>query len=156
MTDNTELKLRKLHRGYVLTDFNGDEIGIKDSEQAIDELKKILKPEEKVDQSMPIIEIDKIEKERVADLQKKIFEKAKEQIGMTGKVNGAKIARELNIGHSTAHTYIKKMSIEIEALIKMWQDKQQPSTEKDNIKDEKENEIPNEDYTDKNIDEDAV
>ena len=135
----TELKLGKLYRGFVLTDFNGNEIGIKDYEQAMEEIKKLIKPGE-LDEGygQPVVEKSisgksimdvsaqkespKKERRPTVEIHREIFEKAKEHINLTGKVSGAKISRELNINTSTVHSHLRKMNIELEALIKKWQD----------------------------------
>ncbi len=117
----TELKLKRLYRGFVLTDFDGNDIGCKDSEQALEEIKKLLKIDEMVEK--PVVEDEKHRiKYTTVELQRKIFEKAKEQISLTGKTNGAEIARELGTNNSTVHNHIKKMSIELDELIKKWQE----------------------------------
>ena len=122
-----ELKLKKLHRGYVLTDFDGNEVGIKDSEQAMQEIKKLIKPEDGPEQSIAGQPIK--EKKRITvELQREIFEKAKEQISLVGKVSGAKISRDLAISASTVHNHLKKMNAELEELIKKWQDERDKST----------------------------
>ena len=123
-----ELKLRQLHRGYVLTDFEANEIGIRDSEHAIDEIKKLLKLDEQqsikqdVQKNSKMLsqEIQPIRQEKpdFLELQAKILEKAKEQISLTGKVNGTKIARELGMNYSTVHHRLKKLTTEIDELIK--------------------------------------
>lgn len=116
-----ELKLKQLHRGYVLTDFDGNEVGIKDSEQALEEIKKQLNLDEKSEQ--PIVEenAQKV-KYTTIELHRKIFEKAKEQISLTGKINGAKIARELDANASNVHSHLRKMNTELDELMKNWQD----------------------------------
>ena len=62
----TELILKKLDRGFILKDFDGNEIGIRDSEQAIEEIKILIKPDEKhiiYTIEKPIIDItDQMEK----------------------------------------------------------------------------------------------
>lgn len=127
----TELKLKQLHRGYVLTDFDGNEVGIKDSTQAMEEIRKLLKIDKKSD--LPIVEEHtRKTKNSTIELHRNIFENAKEQISSTGKVNCAKIARELDINNSTVHVHIKKMNSELEILIKKWKeerDKQMPNVE---------------------------
>ena len=74
-------------------------------------------------------------------MQREIFENAKEQINLTGKVVGIKIARDLVINPSTVSNHLKKMDLELERLIKKWQDdhdRSQPVVEtkvdQDNIK----------------------
>lgn len=42
MKNMQELKLKTLFRGYILTDFDGNDMGIKDAEHAIEEIKKLL------------------------------------------------------------------------------------------------------------------
>lgn len=124
----TEIKLKKLHRGYVLTDFEGNEIGIKDSVQAMEEVEKLLGSDEKsVQSTKQSIEQSTVEEplkktRNTAELHRTIFEKAKEQIELTGKVSPVKISRELEINNSTVHLHIRKMSIELDALIKKRQD----------------------------------
>jgi len=121
-----ELKLKKLHRGYVLTDFDGNDIGIKDSEQAMQEIKKLVMPEDGSEQSVAEQPIK--EKRRVTvELQREIFEKAKEQISLVGRVSKAKISRDLGINPSTVHNHLKKMNAELEELIKKWQDEHDKS-----------------------------
>lgn len=56
------------------------------------------------------------------ELRRKIFEKAKEQIGLVGKVDVSKIAEYLKIDVSTTNDHIKKMGLELAFLIKTWQD----------------------------------
>ena len=135
-----ELKLKKLFRGYVLSDFEGNEIGIKDSEQAIIEIKKPIYQDEISDQSVAEQPI-KEKRRTTVELQREIFENAKEQINLTGKVVGIKIARDLVINPSTVSNHLKKMDLELERLIKKWQDdhdRSQPVVEtkvdQDNIK----------------------
>lgn len=116
-----ELKLRKLDRGYILTDFDDHEIGIKDSEQAIEEIKKLLKPDNKPEK--PITDGNTLEtKPNTVEIHRKIFEKAKEQIESVGKINVAKIARDLGINISTTRGHIIKMNPELETLIKKWKE----------------------------------
>lgn len=114
-----ELKLKQLYRGYVLTDFEGNEVGIKDTDQAMEEIKKLLKFDEKSEEDS-ILE-QKIKPNHI-ELHRMIFEAAKEQISLYGKVNGAKIARELDINNSTVHSHLRKMNLELEDLIKKWQE----------------------------------
>ena len=123
----TELKLKKLHRGYVLTDFDGNEIGVKDSEQAMQEIKKLVKPED--EHGQPAVEQPIKEKKRITvELQREIFEKAKEQINLVGRISKAKISRDLGINASTVHNHLKKMNAELEELIKKWQEEHDKST----------------------------
>lgn len=117
----TELKLKQLHRGYVLTDFDNNEIGVKDSGQAMEEIGKLLKPDERFEQSTVKGPIKKT-RPNTAELHRQIFEKAKEQIDITGKVNAAKIARELELNNSSVHSHLKKMNVELETIIKKWND----------------------------------
>jgi hypothetical protein len=141
-----ELKLRRLHRGFLLTDFNNNEVGCKDSEQVLEEIKKLIihdekpttetsekpiseKPiSEKPISEKPISEKPISEKpirkkrESTVELQRKIFEAAKEQIDLTGKINGAQIARDLQANQSTVSNHLKGMEIELGILIKKWQD----------------------------------
>ena len=125
----TELKLRQLHRGFVLTDFENNEIGIKDGYQAIEEIKKLLKLDEygqkeseeeivpeKIPEKIPILE--SVKKPSYIELHRQIFEMVREQIESIGSFNGAKIARELGVNNSTVHNHIKKMQVEIDDLIK--------------------------------------
>ena len=135
-----ELKLKKLFRGYVLSDFEGNEIGIKDSEQAMIEIKKLIYHDEISEQSVAEQPI-KEKRRTTVELQREIFENAKEQINLTGKVVGIKIARDLVINPSTVSNHLKKMDLELEGLIKKWQDdhdRSQPVVEtkvdQDNIK----------------------
>lgn len=121
-----ELKLRQLHRGYVLTDFEGNEVGVKDSEQAIEEVKKLLNGN---NSEKPPVEDSEHVKEQIqkvrytrTELQRKVFEKAKEQISLTGKTNGAEIARELGSNPSTINIHLNRMRIELDELVKKWQD----------------------------------
>lgn len=117
----TELKLEQLHRGYVLTDFEGNKIGCKDSEQAIEEIKTLLKIDEKFEQ--PVVEENKHKtKYTTVELHRKIFEAAKEQISLTGKINGAEIARGLDANASNVHAHLKKLSTELDELIKKWRE----------------------------------
>jgi DNA-binding NarL/FixJ family response regulator len=123
----TELKLRQLHRGYVLTDFEGNEVGVKDSEQAIEEVKKLLnggnseKPP--VEDSSQVQEQARTKKVKytTVELHRKIFEIAKEQISVTGKTNGAEIARALGTNASNVSNHLKKMT-ELDELEKKWKD----------------------------------
>lgn len=132
----TELRLRKLYRGYVFTDFDGNEIGCKDTEQAMDEIARLLVPDKKFEESATeksIIE-DKIAEKPVVEkrarktkasaieMHRKIFERAKDQIGLTGKINGAQIAREMGINASNVSAHLRRMHNELEILIKKWQD----------------------------------
>lgn len=134
-----ELKLRQLHRGFVLTDFNNNEIGCKDSEQALEEIKELIIHDEKSREQIaekpvaekPVAEKSVAEKsekrkrkkrESTVELQRKIFEIAKEQIDLTGKINGAQIARELQINPQAVSKHLKEMENELETLIKKWQD----------------------------------
>ena len=126
-----ELKLKQLYRGYVLTDFDGNEVAIKDKEEAIKEIKNLLNFDEKYKRSNSESYTQKT-KPNYAELHRNIFEKAKEQISLTGKVNGAKIARELTINNSTIHAHLNKMNAELEALIKNWHEQNIKST---NVKD---------------------
>jgi hypothetical protein len=134
-----------LYRGYVLTDFEGNEVAIKNGEEAIKEIKKLLNLDEKSEN--PISEVFTPKKSNYVEIHRNIFEKAKEQINLTGKVNGAKISRELEINASTVHAHLKKMNFELEELIKNWQVKNMKSTDakdirkdKNNIDDKKSNE----------------
>jgi len=115
----TELKLKQLHRGYVLTDFDGNDIGVKDSEQAMEEIRKLVKPGEESGQPA-IKEPLKKTRPNTAELHRQIFEKAKEQIDLTGKFSAVGISRALQINNSTVHSHLKKMNIELEELIKKW------------------------------------
>lgn len=126
-----ELKLRKLYRGYVFTDFEGNEIGCKDTEQAMDEVVKLLEPDKKSEESViedPVAEGPIAEKRArrtrasTIETHRKIFEKAKDQIELTGKINGAQIARELEVNASNVSIHLKKMHDELDMLIKKWQD----------------------------------
>jgi hypothetical protein len=121
MIKMAELKLRQLFRGFVLTDFDGNEVGCKDSEQAMTEIRQLLNLDEKSEQ---IVEEENSRKPRqsAVELHRNIFEKAKEQINLTGKVNGAQIARELEANASNIHSHLKKMHLELDELIKKWQD----------------------------------
>jgi DNA-binding transcriptional MerR regulator len=123
MKNMSELKLRPLYRGFVLTDFNGNEVGCKDLEHVIEEIKKLLKLDEESEKS---IEVEHSRKSRISavELHRNIFEKAKEQISMTGKVNGAQIGRELCANVSNIHNHLKKMDNELQELIKKWQDEE--------------------------------
>lgn len=113
-----ELKLKQLHRGYVLTDFEGNEVGIKDTNQAMEEIRKLLKFDEKSEESI----LEQKTKPNHIELHRMIFDAAKGQINIYGKVNGAKIARELNVNNSTVHSHLRKMNLELEDLIKKWQE----------------------------------
>jgi phage shock protein A len=130
MKNMTELKLRKLFRGYVFTDFDGNEIGCQDTEHAMEEIKKLLKPDEKSEE--PIVEksadvyVKKVRNSTV-ELQRKIFELAKEQISLKGKVNSAQIARDLDVNASNVSVHLKKMRDELEVMTKKWQDKRDES-----------------------------
>lgn len=117
----TELKLRQLYRGYVLTDFESNEIGCKDAEQAVEEIKKLLNINGKSEKTVAEENKQKT-KYTTVELHRKIFEAAKEQINLTGKINGAEIARGLDVNASNVHSHLKKMSIELEELMKKWQD----------------------------------
>jgi len=123
----TELKLRQLHRGYILTDFEGNEVGVKDKEQAIEEIRQLLNggnsetPIEDSSQLQEHAEQQKVKYSRV-ELQRKVFEKAKEQIELYGKTNGAEIARELGSNNSTINNHLNRMKVELDELIKKWQD----------------------------------
>jgi len=117
----TELKLRQLHRGYILTDFDGNEVGVKDPKQAMEEIKKLLNIDEKSEQQTTEEYTSKT-KQNTVELHRKIFEAAKEHISLNGKINGAKIARELEINISTVHSHLKKMNIELEKMITKWKD----------------------------------
>jgi hypothetical protein len=141
-----ELKLRQLHRGFLLTDFDNNEVGCKDFEQALEEIKKLIKPDGKFEESIaenptlekPITERSTTEnqivenhvvkkrakrtRESTIELHRKIFEAAKEQINLLGRVNGAQIARDLNVNASNVGNHLKKMESELDELIKKWQD----------------------------------
>lgn len=56
------------------------------------------------------------------ELHRKIFEKAKEQINLAGKVDASKIAEDLSVEILLANDHIKKMGLELAFLIKTWQD----------------------------------
>ncbi len=131
-----ELKLRQLHRGYVLTDFEGNEVGVKDSEQAVEEIKNLLngKNQENIIDEGNIqdseqgskeegqqLQIQKVRYNRT-ELHRKIFELAKEQINLTGRTNAAEIARELGSNHSTVSNHINKMKVELDKFVIKWQD----------------------------------
>ena len=116
----TELKLRQLYRGYVLTDFESNEIGCKDAEQAVEEIKKLLKVDERYEES--VLGESRKPKYTTVELHRKIFEAAKEQINLTGKINGAEIARELDANASNVHAHLKKLSTELNELIKKRQE----------------------------------
>lgn len=125
MKNMTELKLRRLFRGYVLTDFDGNEVGCKDSGQVMEEIKNLLKLDEKFEQPVTYkMEEYCIRKQRSSTIERhrNIFEKAREQINLTGKVNNAKIARDLNITPSNVGNHLKKMNVELDELIKKWQE----------------------------------
>lgn len=154
-----ELKLKQLHRGYVLTDFNDNEVGIKDTEQAMEEIKKLLSIDKKIEQSIADEHIQET-KPNPVELHRNIFEKAKEQISIHGKINCSQIARELGINISKARNHINKMNIELEGLIKKWQDerdKQVPNdgTKTNIVSDEIGKKIPN-DETGANNDRDKL
>ena len=126
-----ELKLRQLHRGFLLTDFNNNEVGCKDSEQALEEIKKLIICDEKSEGQItekPITEKPITEKrgrkkrESTVELHRKIFEAAKEQIDLTGKINNAQIARDLQANPSTVGIHLKGMENELGILTKKWQD----------------------------------
>lgn len=117
----TELKLEQLCRGYVLTDFDGNKVGIKDSKHAIEEIEKLLNIGRKSGQSI-VEKLIRKPKYNHVELHRNIFEKAKEQIGSYGKINCAKIARELNISYSNVRNHLDKMNLELDELIKKWQD----------------------------------
>jgi hypothetical protein len=121
MIKMTELKLRQLFRGFVLTDFDGNEVGCKDSEQAMTEIRQLLNLDEKSEQTVEE-ENSRKPRQSAVELHRNIFEKAKEQISLTGKVNGAQIARELEANASNIHSHLKKMHLELDELIKKWQD----------------------------------
>ena len=117
----TELKLRQLYRGYVLTDFESNEIGCKDAEQAVEEIKKLLKIDKNSEQ--PVAEENKQKtKYTTVELHRKIFEAARDQINLTGKINGAEIARGLDVNASNVHAHLKKLSTELDELIKKRQE----------------------------------
>jgi hypothetical protein len=61
-------------------------------------------------------------KRSTLELKRKIFEKAKEQIELLGRVNGARIARELGRNTSNVCIHLKKMDSELDELIKKWID----------------------------------
>ena len=63
-----------------------------------------------------------------AGLHRKIFEKAKDQINIAGRVNVSKIAEDLKIDVSVANDHIKKMGLELAFLTKTWQEKVDKST----------------------------
>lgn len=65
-----------------------------------------------------------------AELRSKIFEKAKEQINLVGKVDTSKIAEDLKINISETNDYISKMGLELTFLIKTWQDEVDKSTKR--------------------------
>ncbi len=134
-----ELKLRQLHRGFLLTDFDNNEVGCKDFEQALDEIKKLIIPDGKLEK--PIVEKPIMEKpiaqtvenhvvkkrarktrDSTAELHRKIFEVAKEQINLLGRVNAAQIARDLDTNASNVGNHLRKMENELDELIKKWQD----------------------------------
>ncbi len=122
MGNMAELKLRQLYRGFILTDFDGNDIGCKDSEHAVDEIRRLLMVV-KTDDGQ-IIEDLCIQKRKPnnIELHRNIFERAKEQIDVVGKYNGAQIARDLHVNNSTVHSHLRKMSIELDELIKKWQE----------------------------------
>lgn len=140
-----ELKLRQLHRGFLLTDFDNNEVGCKDFEQALEEIKKLIKPDGKSETPITETTLEKPITERpttdnqivenhavkkrakrtrdsTIELHRKIFEAAKEQINLLGRVNGAQIARDLNVNASNVGNHLKKMESELDELIKKWQD----------------------------------
>lgn len=55
------------------------------------------------------------------ELHRKIFEKAKGQIDLVGKIDESKIAKELKIDISTTNDHIRKMGLELGLLIIKWQ-----------------------------------
>ena len=61
-------------------------------------------------------------------LHRKIFEVAKEQISLVGKVDMPNIAEYLNVNISTAESHVKKMGLELALLIKKWQDERDKLT----------------------------
>ncbi len=128
-----ELKLRQLYRGFVLTDFDGNDVGCKDSEHAIEEIRKILGSDNDCshdnDHNSSHDHVCKIIGKPIqrmiynpVELRRNIFEKAKEQIDIIGKINGAQISRDLDVKCSTVHSHLKKMSVELDALIKSRQE----------------------------------
>jgi hypothetical protein len=56
------------------------------------------------------------------ELHRTIFDKAVEQINLVGKVNGNKIAKELNINAPNVYNHLKKMNGELEELKRNWQE----------------------------------
>jgi ribosomal protein S25 len=75
-----------------ITDFDSNEVGCKF-------------PEEK-------------QKRNKVEIHRKIFEKAKDQINLVGKINVSKIAEDLKISISTTRNHLKKLNDELEILIK--------------------------------------
>lgn len=96
------IELRKLIKEKI-TDLNSDEMNSND-------------PEEKP-------KYNKIE------IHRKIFEIAKEQISLVGKVNIYKIAKVLEISNSTSRRHVNKMNAELEVLIKKWQEERNKQME---------------------------
>lgn len=70
-----------------------------------------------------IIEPTKKPKPNPVELHRNVFEKAKEQIDLVGRVNVKKIAEELDVSTSNVRRHLKKLNSELEALIKKWQDR---------------------------------
>lgn len=121
-----ELKLRKLFRGYVFTDFDGNEIGCKDTNQAMDEIVRLLDPDKKSEELVVEGQVrekrERKTRKNAIETHRKIFEAAKEQINITGKINCAQIARDLDLNASNVGNHLKKMNDELEGIIKKWQD----------------------------------
>ena len=136
-----ELKLRQLHRGFLLTDFDNNEVGCKDFEQALEEIKKLIIPDGKSEEPIaekpiaekpiaekPIAESQIVKKrarrtrENTEELHRKILEAAKEQINLLGRVNAAQIARDLNANASNVGNHLRKMENELDELTKKWKD----------------------------------
>jgi hypothetical protein len=71
-------------------------------------------------------------KEVTIELHRKIFEMAKEQINLLGRVNSNEIAKEMDTSNSAVQKHLKKMDGDLDDLIKKWQverDKKMVNTE---------------------------
>jgi hypothetical protein len=152
-----ELKLRPLHRGFVLTDFDNNEVGCKDIEQAFEEIKNLIMSEEKCEEKCeeqftekpnaekPIADDHIVgnsatkkhgrkPRESTVEMHRKILEVAKEQINSLGRVNAAQIARDLHVNASNVGLHLKQMENELDELIKKWQEDRDKKILDTNIK----------------------
>jgi hypothetical protein len=122
----TEISSILLKLDYELTDTTEGRYiwKVKELEQRAIELRKLIK-EKITDFSSNETGCkyqEDLPKYNKTELRRKIFEIAKEQICLVGKIDVQKIAENLKINVSITESHIRKMGLELALLIKKWQD----------------------------------